>query len=179
LLIRAPGAAPVPGQSERGHQHQVESRIEPSEIRTRQQESFGSASNPPPLPRRQCRCRRVEFLARLDLDDRENAATARQDVDLAGRAAPVACQNLPAPQPQMPQTEPFGKAPAALRPFSPIGGMPLRLSHASPLRIARARRYSSPRGKPVSAAILAAASRTPTSATARCSRRSISARSGS
>ena len=168
----------MPGNPQPRYEHQVELQVERREIGARQQEGFCGASDPPPLPRRQRRCRRVEFVSRLDLDDREHAAAPRQDVDLARGATPAAGEDTPAPQPQMPQAQPFGEPPAALRKLPPMHGrLPCR-SHSSPSRIAKARRYSSPRGIPVSAASFAAASRTPSSASAVRRRLSTSAWSG-
>src|SRR5580704_8478191 len=178
-LIHPPGAGPMPGHPERRHQHKVESRLEPGEIGAREQEGLCGAGDSPPLPGRQRRCRRVELVSRLDLDNREHAAATRQDVDLARGATPTLGEDAPAPQPQMPQAQPFGEPPAALRPLPPMRGCLPRRSHSSASRIAKARRYSSPRGIPVSAASFAAASRTPSSASAVRSRSSTSAWSGS
>ena len=137
-LIGSPGARPMPGHPERRYQHQVESQVEPGEIGARQQEGLRGAGDPPPLPRRQRRCRRVEFVSRLDLDDREHAAATRQDVDLARGATPAAGEDAPAPQPQMPQAQPFGETPAALRPLPPLRGR-------SAVPVSFLRRRASPR----------------------------------
>ena len=123
-----------------GNQHQVESEVEPGEIRARKQEGFGGTGNAAPLTRRECRGGRGDLCARLDLDDREHLAAPRENVDLAGGATPPALNDTPAAQPQMPEAEPFCGAPAALcaLPAKP-GGRPPRL-HSFPSSSASARR---------------------------------------
>ena len=86
------------GHPQRRHQHQVESRLEAGEIGARQQEGFRGAGDPPPLPRGQRRCRCVEFVSRLDLDNREHAAAPRQDIDLPRGATPTAREDAPRAQ---------------------------------------------------------------------------------
>jgi hypothetical protein len=99
----------------RGDQHYVESHVEPGEIRACRQESLGGAANASPLPRSKRRGSRVDFAARLHLDHGEHLTASRYDVDLAGGATPIAGDDAPAMQPQMPMAKPFRKTPAALR----------------------------------------------------------------
>ena len=73
-------------QAKRRHQHQVESELEAGEVGPLEQEGFGGAGDPPSLARRQSCRRRGELSPRLDLDDREHLAAARQNVDLAIRS---------------------------------------------------------------------------------------------
>jgi len=83
-------------QAPRSHQHQVESKVEMGEVGALQQKGFGGAGDPPALARGECGCRRGELAPRFDLDDREHPAAACQNVDLAGRAPPIARQDMPA-----------------------------------------------------------------------------------
>jgi len=127
-------------QAQWRHQHQVESEVETGEVGSLEQKGFGGASDPPSLARRQRRRGDCELSPRLDLDDREHLAAARQNVDLAGRAAPAARQDMPATQPKVPEAEPLRRPPAALRTLAAEGGIPPDLPHPSSLRMARARR---------------------------------------
>ena len=86
---------------QRRHQHHIESEIEVGKVRALGQESFGGAGDAPALARCQCGGRHGELVARLDLDDREHLAAARQNVDLAARATPAARDDMPAAQPQV------------------------------------------------------------------------------
>src|SRR5271165_2851010 len=104
LVVGAPGAAPMARQAERRHQHQVESQVETREIGVLDQKGFGGAGDPSALAPPQRRRRRGELAPRLDLDDREHAAAAGQNVDLAGRASPPSSKNTPATQAQVPKT---------------------------------------------------------------------------
>jgi hypothetical protein len=127
-------------QAQRRHQHQVESEVETGEVGSLEQKGFGCANDPPSLARRQRRRRGGELSPRLDLDDREHLAAARQNVDLAGRTAPAARQDMPTAQPQMPKAEPLRHPPAALRASAAKCDIPPDLPHPCSLRMARARR---------------------------------------
>src|SRR5271163_1794223 len=140
LVVGAPCAAPMTRQAQRRHEHQVESEVETGEVGSLEQKGFGGAGNPPSLARRQRRRRGGELSSRLDLDDREHLAAARQNVDLAGRTAPAARQDMPATQPQMPEAEPLRHPPAALRASASQRTLPPDLPHPFSLRMARARR---------------------------------------
>ena len=77
LVVGAPGAAPMTGQAQRRHQHQVESEVETGEVGSLEQKGFGGAGDPPSLARRERRRRGGELSPRLNLDDREHLAAAR------------------------------------------------------------------------------------------------------
>jgi hypothetical protein len=127
-------------QAARRHQHQVESEVEAGKVGTLQQKGFGGAGYPTPLARHERSGRRGELAARLDLDDREHLATSRHNIDLAGRAAPAAGQDMPTAQPQKPEAKPFRRPPPALRALAAKSRVPPGLSHSLPLRMASARR---------------------------------------
>ena len=102
-LVRAPRVRQMAGQAPRRDQHHVES----------QRRARPARAAPAEMPRRRARCagaaaarrrmRRRRGRARLDLDHREHPAAPRDDVDLAGRAAPAAGDDPPSAQPQMPR----------------------------------------------------------------------------
>ena len=92
-------------QAQRCHQHQVESEVETGEVGSLEQKGFGGTADPPPLAWCQGRRRCGDLTPRLDFDDREHLTAARQNVDLARRAAPVASQDMPATQPKVPKAE--------------------------------------------------------------------------
>jgi hypothetical protein len=127
-------------RAKRGHQHQIESQVEPSEIGAREQESLGGARDAPPLPRGERHGGGGDLAARLHLDHRQHLAASRHNIVLAGRAAPIPCDDAPAMQSQMPVAEAFRKTPATSRTLAAQRGGMLHLSHALLSRIASARR---------------------------------------
>ena len=122
------------------HEHQVESEVEAGKIGSLEQKGFCGAFDPPPLAWCQGRRCRGELSSGLDLDDREHLAAARQNVDLAGRAAPVASQDMPATQPKVPKAEPLRHPAAALRALTAKRNFLAGLSHSFLSRMASARR---------------------------------------
>jgi hypothetical protein len=127
-------------QAARRHQHQVESKIEAGKVGTLQQKGFGGAGYPTPLARQKRNGRRGELAARLNLDDREHLAAPCHNIDLAGRAAPAASQDMPSAQPQKPEAKPFRRPPPALRASAAKSRVPPGLSHSLSSRMASARR---------------------------------------
>ena len=67
--------------------------------------------------------------AGLYLDDREHRAAPRDDVDLAGRAAPVAGDDPPQAQPQVNPAEEFRQIAAPTRALTPQPRAGRRLHH--------------------------------------------------
>jgi hypothetical protein len=67
----------------RRDQHQIESKVEVSQVRAGNEEGLGSSRDPSSLPRRQSCSGDVDFAARLHFDHREHTAAPRQNVDLA------------------------------------------------------------------------------------------------
>ena len=105
-----------------------------------QQKGLGRACNPTPLTRRERGRRHGEIAARFNLDDGKDLAAARENIDLAGRAAPTARDDPPAAQPQMPQAQPLGQMPAPLGLSPPHDIVAPAAAHGLPSRIASARR---------------------------------------
>jgi hypothetical protein len=127
-------------QAARCHQHQVESQVKAGEIGSLEQKGFDGAGDPSPLARLERGRRGSELTPRLNLDDREHLTATRHDVDLARRAPPPARKDVPAPQSQMPETEPFRHPAAALRALAAKNSIPPDLPHSFSPRMARARR---------------------------------------
>src|SRR5436190_23755284 len=107
-------------RAQRRDEHDVESECQAGEIGPGHQKGGGGARDAAALPRQDRGGSGLEIPAQLDLDDREHPAAARQNVDLAGRAAPMAGNDLPAAQPQVPSAQKLGQAASALR-FQPLG----------------------------------------------------------
>jgi hypothetical protein len=98
LVVASPDSGEVPRQAPRLHHHDVESHRHRGEVGANQQKRLGGAYDAPALAGRQRRGSGGEVGTRLDLDDRQDTAPARQDVDLASRAAPITGENAPAAQ---------------------------------------------------------------------------------
>lgn len=89
-------------QATPSNQHQIESEVEPGEVRPGAEKCFGGARDAAALARCQRRRGHGDVPAGLDLDDREHPAAPGDNVDLARWAAPAARDNAPTTQPQMP-----------------------------------------------------------------------------
>src|SRR3954452_10992906 len=103
------------GNAARCDEHDIESHTGPGQLRPCRQERSGGARNAPALPRRDGGYSIGDTGAGLDLDNREHLAAPRNDVDLAGRAAPVACDDPPSSHPQMNAAEKLGQIAAPAR----------------------------------------------------------------
>src|SRR5437899_12361812 len=97
-------------RAQRRDEHDVESECQAGEIGPGHQKGGGGARDAAALPRQDRGGGGIEIPAQLDLDDREYPASSRQNVDFAGRTAPMAGNDLPAAQPQVASATKPGEA---------------------------------------------------------------------
>ena len=94
------GVAQMDRAAPRQDQDRVEARVETRQRRMAREIEAGCALDAVALARADRLAGGTQLVARLHLDEGEDAPAARDDVDLAGGAAPVAGENAPAAQAQ-------------------------------------------------------------------------------